>query len=132
IADVALVRDWSEAFGRETGALIGSAAALEQRLASGSLTIWRDAGATPVALAGYSLEVDGARRIGPVYTAGEHRRRGYGAAVTAVACRRALAGGTSQLLLYADVGNPTSNTLYRRLGFEPVEDRIELRFRPRC
>ena len=28
--------------------------------------------------------------------------------------------------------NPTSNALYRRLGFEPVEDRISLRFEPRA
>ena len=31
-------------------------------------------------------------------------------------------------MLYADVGNPVSNRLYRRLGFEPVEERRVLRF----
>jgi predicted GNAT family acetyltransferase len=131
IADAALLHDWMDGFGRETGAPISAHRALDMRLPAGVLTIWRDARGTPVALAGYSVEVDGARRVGPVYTPEEHRRHGYGAAVTAVACRRALDGGTSQLLLYADVTNSTSNTLYRRLGFEPVEDRIELRFKPR-
>lgn len=130
-ADGALVHDWIEAFGRETGASIGTGQTLDRRLEDSLLTLWRDASGTAVALAGYSREVDGARRIAPVYTAVEHRNRGYGAAVTAAACRRALDGGTSQLLLYADIDNPTSNTLYRRLGFEPVEDRIALRFTPR-
>jgi predicted GNAT family acetyltransferase len=132
IADTALLHHWMDGFGRETGALIGAHRTIDARLPGGLLTIWRDARGTPVALAGYSVEVDGARRIGPVYTAEQHRRHGFGAAVTAVACRRALDGGTSQLLLYADVANSTSNSLYRRLGFEPVEDRIELRFKLRA
>ena len=131
IADRALVRAWIEAFALETGAQMGGSRTLDQRLAAGSLTIWRDARGTPVSLAGWSREVGGARRIGPVYTVEQHRGHGYGAAVTAVACRRALDGGTTQLLLYADIDNPTSNTLYRRLGFEPVEDRTTLRFKPR-
>ena len=130
-ADAPLVRAWIERFARETGAVMGASRTLDRRVAAGAFTLWRDATDTPVALAGYSREIDGARRLGPVYTAEPHRRRGYGAAVTAAACRRALDGGTSQLLLYADIDNPTSNTLYLRLGFEPVEDRLTLRFRPR-
>lgn len=91
----------------------------------------RNADDTPVALAGWSREVGGSRRNGPVDTVEPHRRRGYGAAVTAVACRRALDRGTTQLLLYADIENATSNALYRRLGFEPVEDRPTVRFQAR-
>ena len=131
VAEEALVRDWFDAFARETGALLGASRTLPERLAAGSLTLWRDARGTPVALAGFSREVDGARRIGPVFTVEEHRRHGYGGAVTAAACGRALDRGTAQLLLYADIDNPTSNTLYRRLGFEPVEVRTALRFTPR-
>lgn len=130
VADAPLVRAWIELFARETGAVMGGSRTLDDRLAAGTLTLWRDATDAPVALAGYQREIDGVRRVGPVYTAEPHRRRGYGAAVTAAACRRALDGGTSQLLLYADIDNPTSNTLYRRLGFAPVEDRVTLRFRP--
>ncbi len=131
VADEALMRDWMEAFEREIGEPPGISRTLDKRLAAGSLTIWRNSRGTPVALAGYSREVDGARRIGPVYTVTQHRRHGYGAAVTAAASRRALDSGTSQLLLYADIDNPTSNTLYQRLGFEPIESRTTLRFKPR-
>lgn len=132
VADRALVRDWIDAFARETGALTGGPRTLDERLAAGSLTIWRDGRGTAVALAGCSREIAGARRVGPVYTDPGHRRRGYGAAVTAAACRRALDGGTSELLLYADRDNPTSNALYLRLGFEHLEDRTTLRFVPRA
>lgn len=131
-ADAPLVRAWIELFARETGTVMGASRTLDARVGAGAFTLWRDATDAPVALAGYSREIDGVRRVGPVYTAEPHRRRGYGAAVTAAACRRALDGGTSQLLLYADIDNPTSNTLYRRLGFAPVEDRVTLRFRSRA
>jgi ribosomal protein S18 acetylase RimI-like enzyme len=131
VADRALVHDWIKAFGRETGAFGGDSRMLDERLAAGSLIIWRDGRGTPVALAGWSREIDRTRRIGPVYTVEQHRGLGFGAAVTAAACRRALDGGAAQLLLYADDDNATSNALYRRLGFEPIEDRTAVRFKPR-
>ena len=49
----------------------------------------------------------------------EDRRRGYGAAVTAAVSRAALAAGTLPVL-YTQLANPTSNAVYRRLGYEPV------------
>jgi predicted GNAT family acetyltransferase len=31
--------------------------------------------------------------------------------------------GAGQVLLFTDLANPTSNALYQRLGYQPVEDR---------
>ena len=122
---------WLEAFARELGLVHGHAAAsVDDRLGYDGWTLWRDEQGAPLALAGISRAVRGSRRIAPVYTAERHRRRGYGAAVTAAACRRALENGARELLLYADVGNPSTNALYRRLGFEPVEERTTMRFEP--
>jgi hypothetical protein len=36
--------------------------------------------------------------------------------------------GASQVVLFTDLGNPTGNALYQRLGYRPVEDRLVLRF----
>jgi predicted GNAT family acetyltransferase len=36
--------------------------------------------------------------------------------------------GTAEVLLYTDLANPTSNALYQRLGYRPVEDRVLLEF----
>ena len=122
---------WVDAFGVETGGFRADVTShVVERLARGAYTIWRDERGGPVSLAGMSPEVAGARRIGPVYTPERHRGCGYGAAVTAAACRRAMDGGTAELLLFADVANPTSNRLYARLGFEPVEELVVLRFEP--
>jgi len=61
-------------------------------------------------------------RVGPVYTPPRHRRRGYGAAVTAAVTRAALDAGEAAVVLFTDLANPTSNSVYQRLGYRPVEE----------
>jgi len=56
------------------------------------------------------------------------RGRGYGAAVTAAVSQAALGAGAAYLVLFTDLANPTSNALYQRLGYEPIEDRVVLAF----
>ena len=58
----------------------------------------------------------------------ECRRQGYGGAVTAAASQAALDAGAGHVALFTDLANPTSNALYQRLGYQPVEDRVVLRF----
>jgi predicted GNAT family acetyltransferase len=65
----------------------------------------------------------GSARVGPVYTPPEHRGRGYGSAVTAAATRSILAEGAVPVL-FTDLANPTSNKIYRALGYRPVEERL--------
>ena len=36
--------------------------------------------------------------------------------------RAALAAGAAEVLLFADLANPTSNGLYQRIGYRPVTD----------
>ena len=43
----------------------------------------------------------------------------------------ALDAGVTHVVLYTDLANPTSNALYERLGYRPVEDRVVLTFAPR-
>jgi predicted GNAT family acetyltransferase len=72
--------------------------------------------------------VAGVVRVAPVYTPAELRRHGYAGAVTAAVTRAALDAGATDVVLFTDVANPTSNALYRRLGYRPVEDRVVLSF----
>jgi predicted GNAT family acetyltransferase len=57
-----------------------------------------------------------------VYTPPPLRKRGYAAAVTAAVTQAALDDGADGVLLFTDQANPTSNTLYQRLGFRPLAD----------
>jgi predicted GNAT family acetyltransferase len=102
---------------------------IDDRLGFGGLTIW-ESGGTPVSLAGSYRPVAGTVRVAPVYTPPEHRRLGYGGAVTAAVSQVALDSGAQNVVLFTDQANPTSNALYQRLGFEPVEERVVLHFRP--
>jgi hypothetical protein len=67
-------------------------------------------------------------RVGPVYTPPEFRGHGYASAATAAASQQALDAGASEVLLFTDLANPVSNSIYQRIGYRAVEDRIVLAF----
>ena len=48
--------------------------------------------------------------------------------MTAAVSQAALDAGAAQVVLFTDLANATSNALYERLGYRPVEDRTELSF----
>ncbi|MFE4974036.1 GNAT family N-acetyltransferase [Kitasatospora sp. NPDC056651] len=122
---------WYEAFLVEAGVELPDVPrAVDQRIADGTLHLWEDEG-RPVALAGNSAILAGMSRIGPVYTPAEHRGRGYGTAVTAAASAHVRTLGATEVLLYTDLANPTSNSIYRQIGYRPVEDSLILDFHQR-
>lgn len=55
--------------------------------------------------------------------------RGYAGAVTAEVSRAAVATGVQAVLLFTDLANPTSNSLYQRIGYRPVSDFATYDFR---
>ncbi|BBY15843.1 GNAT family N-acetyltransferase [Mycolicibacterium litorale] len=118
----------AEAFGHVPDPARAAASLTAAAEAGNAYLLWTAAGA-PVSMAGVRRPAAGVSRIGPVYTAPEVRGRGYGAAVTAAACRWALAAGATQVVLFADLDNPTSNRVYQRLGFVPVGDSVTVDFR---
>jgi RimJ/RimL family protein N-acetyltransferase len=91
------------------------------------LVLWEHEG-RPVSLAGRHRAAAGQARVGPVYTPPGLRGRGFGGAATAAVTRAALDAGAEGVVLFTDLDNPTSNTLYQRLGYRPVSDWAVLRF----
>jgi RimJ/RimL family protein N-acetyltransferase len=121
--DRALLVAWSDAFHQEaTEDRADAGAMVDDRLSYGGLTLWETAG-QPVSMAGLTRPAAGQVRVGPVYTPPELRGRGYGGAVTCAVSRAALDAGISDVLLFTDLANPTSNALYQRLGYQPRADR---------
>jgi predicted GNAT family acetyltransferase len=101
---------------------------LDRRLddPDGDFFVWEHDGLA-VSLAGYGTPTPNGIRVGPVYTPPEHRRNGYASAL--------VGGMTAALLerrrfcfLFTDRANPTSNAIYRRIGYEPVGDVDQYRF----
>jgi len=119
-------REFTTAIGLEVPSRAESWA--DARIASGGLTLWEDTGGSPLSMAGTTPMVAGQIRVAPVYTPAPLRGRGYAAAVTAEVSRAAQAAGADEVLLFTDLANPTSNALYRRIGYRPVADFAVYRF----
>ena len=94
--------------------------------ASSGLVFWEDG--HPVSLAGFGGRTPNGIRIGPVYTPPEARGRGYASALVAGLSQRLLDEGLVFCFLYTDLSNPTSNRIYRRIGYEQVCESVEYRF----
>ncbi len=77
----------------------------------------------PVSMIGVS-EASGIGRIGPVYTPKEDRGHGYASAITAMASQKLLDEGCEMCCLYTDAGNPTSNSIYQKLGYKLATDSV--------
>ncbi|MFI6920392.1 GNAT family N-acetyltransferase [Nonomuraea spiralis] len=127
--DFPLMVSWYQAFGDEVG--LGEAhdvaERVAQRVAGRELFVW-EAGGAPVSLAGLGRAAGGVCRVGPVYTPPSCRRKGYGAAVTAYASEVGLAERCDQVVLFTDLDNPTSNAVYRSIGYVPVSDHAHLAY----
>lgn len=135
-ADRSLVVDWARAFARETLHGNDDAARVERsvdarlEVSGAGFGLWEVDG-LPVSLAGFGGRTPSGIRVGPVYTPPEHRRHGYGTAVTAAVSQLNLDRGRRVCFLYTDLANQTSNAIYQRIGYEPVCDSRELAFERR-
>jgi len=131
--DVDLVAGWMAGFGgdarlpsQESDALRKSAAA---RVAGGGLFMWELEGA-PVSMASLQGSTRNGIRVSFVYTPPELRGRGFASACVAAVSDRALASGKRFCTLYTDLANPTSNSIYQRVGYRRIGESVMIAFNP--
>lgn len=135
LADRKIVVEWVRAFalealGEDEGATDAAAIADHWLGTQGRrLYLWEDG--VPVSMCGATGETPNGIRIGAVYTPPELRRRGYASACVAAVSQAQLDRGRQFCFLYTDLANPTSNKIYRAIGYEPVCDVDEYRFEAR-
>ena len=98
---------------------------VERRLGAGHFWLWEHEG--PASVAANSEPVAGVVRIQAVYTPPERRKRGYAGACVGDLSRRMLEEG-HRCMLYTDLGNPTSNSVYRRIGYRAVAEGLRYHF----
>lgn len=94
----------------------------DSRFGDRHFTFWETPQGTPVSMAASTSVVGGMVRVDPVYTPAQLRGRGYAGAVTVEASRAALAAGATDVVLFTDPDNPTSNALYQRIGYVRLAD----------
>lgn len=135
LEDATLVDDWLRAFAHELGEVtwpnqVDQAESIE----SGRIFLWVCDGEV-VSLAGHSFTINvpggSIARVGPVYTPPAQRGLGYASAVTAGVVDLLMRQG-STVMLFSDADNPTSNSVYRRLGFRVVDEVVRIRLDARA
>ncbi|MFB7718521.1 GNAT family N-acetyltransferase [Nocardia sp. NPDC056100] len=127
--DLDLCLRWTQEFATETAEPPMAATDVAARIRAGRWWLWED-NDNPVCLAGHSATLFGITRIGPVYTPPSARRHGYASALTSHLSDRIRTEG-SRPCLTADMANPTSNKIYRALGYELVGDYLNYDFTQR-
>lgn len=129
--DIALVADWIHQFNIDAFLPANRAESDEfarLRVLAGEIFLWDDGG--PVSLAGTGRHTSHGVSIGPVYTPARLRGRGYASAVTAALSQRQLDEGWQFCCLFTDLANPTSNSIYQRIGYTPICDFDQYDFEP--
>ena len=124
--DRALLVEWLRAFSADTGEPVDDAEeTVQRRVAAGQFWLWQDGG--PVSMAAVTSPVAGTVRVQAVYTPAARRNRGYAAASVARLSSLVLREGT-RCILYTDLANPVSNSIYRRMGYRTVAEVLRYQF----
>jgi GNAT superfamily N-acetyltransferase len=118
--------EWARAFVEELALVPENAeAVVDLRLQREQFWVWDDNGVSSMASA--STPAAGVVRVQYVYTPPDRRGSGY-----ATACvehmSRVLTGRGLRCVLYTDLANPTSNAIYRRIGYEVAAEVLGYNF----
>jgi predicted GNAT family acetyltransferase len=111
---------WVDAFVEDADVVpVHAEELVDSRIEREQFWVWDDDGI--VSMAGTSVAVAGVVRVQYVYTPRDRRGKGY-----ATACvehmSRALTDRGLRCVLFTDLANPTSNGIYRRIGYEAVAE----------
>lgn len=107
-----------EALGEGAGAALDRAKAL---ITDGKVFVWQN-NAESVSMAMKTRPIAHSITIGSVYTPPKHRCQGYATALVARLSQHLLDSGYRFLNLFTDLENPTSNSIYQKIGYHPVSD----------
>ena len=98
----------------------------EQYIKNQQLYIWDDGG--PVSIAKESRPTKNGITINTVYTPLQHRNKGYATSCVWSLTKKLLSGCYSFCNLYTDLSNPTSNSIYTKIGYVPLGDALSFDF----
>ena len=119
--DLELLTDWGTGFARDAGhAFLLAREQVNRMIERQDLHIWQDE--SPASMAVAQGATPNGCRIGYVYTPRELRGRGYASALVARLSQRMLDSGMTFCVLYTDLGNPTPNAIYQRIGYNAICD----------
>ena len=123
--DVPVARAWMAGFIRETGVRHVGADTAERLIEQRRLHFWVDG--EPRCMVGAVRDTPNTAGVAAVYTPPPFRNRGYASIAVATLSQQLLAAGRRSCFLYTDLANPVSNAVYARVGYEPIDDVVEIK-----
>jgi uncharacterized protein len=125
--DRSLMILWTRAFQDEIGeSTHDTELRVDRAMAAGQIWLWDQNGET-TSMAVAREPVQGVVRLSGVYTPPEKRNHGHAAACVH-ALSKHLRDRGHRCILYTDLANPTSNSIYRRIGYKAVAESLRYRF----
>ena len=127
--DLDLARQWARGFYEDCfgdGNYERTVATAGEKIKNGTLFLWVDG--VPRSMVGRGRPTPHGEAVSFVYTPPSERRKGYATAAVARLSQRILDEGKLFCTLYTDLSNPTSNSIYQKVGFRPVADVVEIEF----
>jgi GNAT superfamily N-acetyltransferase len=126
-SDRSLMILWTRAFQDEIGESANDTELrVDRALAAGQLWLWDQSGETTSMAVGRE-PAQGVVRLSGVYTPPEKRKHGYAAACVHALSKHLRVSGY-RCMLYTDLANPTSNSIYRRIGYRAIAEALRYRF----
>ncbi len=121
-ADRKLLIQWYRDFEMEAigGKEHDTERAIDSHLQRNTAYIWEDG--VPVSMVFAAGSTSNSKRFGPVYTPPQYRKRGYATTCVAELSQKFLQQGCLFCCLFTNLANPTSNKIYRQIGYQPVAD----------
>lgn len=123
-ADKPVARAWMAGFIREAKVRHLGADSAERLIEQRRLYFWIDG--QPRSMLGAVRDTPNTTGVAAVYTPPQFRGRGYASIAVATLSRQLLDAGRTSCFLYTDLANPVSNAVYRRVGYEPLYDVVDI------
>ncbi len=125
-ADRDMLTAWMRAFYDDVGDEHSDPArTVEARLSAGQFWFWEDG--EPVSLTAASVPVTNVVRVQVAYTPPQVRRQGFGMACAGALSRQIRDSGY-RCILFTDLGNPVSNSVFRKIGYRCVAEALRYNF----
>ncbi|MBN2046874.1 MAG: GNAT family N-acetyltransferase [Anaerolineaceae bacterium] len=131
--DLDLLSEWIHGFQNDIGDPIGledASQMIQRRIQNQDAYIWEEGG-VPVSMVIKNRPIAHSISVTGVYTPPDLRKRGYASACVSTLTEKLLEVGYRAVNLYTDLANPTSNSIYQRMGYIPIMDWKEFRFYPK-
>ena len=131
--DADLATEWALTFEEEKNPAVRNSKeqvlkTTQTRIALGNVFKWTDKGNT-VCMAAINRKTKNSGIIGLVYTPEEYRGNGYATSHVQKLSEYILQNGFSYCGLFTDKANPTSNSIYKKIGYEPITEFLDIGYK---